>query len=198
MRGSERMLGYLPGLRRGAKAAIGGLFPLAQIAGAILLVRQPSPLARRVYQGIAWRSGWNHVRELQTISCKPPILVCPTRHARRPLVSITNERYRQLVVPSSFIFREFCAPSHSASWLALGERTRGRPDVITSRVVRAPGQGLSPSRRENRRSLGARDASQACAGVDAGRACSIQAIEALCRLWTQGSTGIEPGTLSHL
>jgi hypothetical protein len=86
----------------------------------------------------------------------------------------------------------------SASWLALGERTRGRPDVITSRVVRAPGQGLSPSRRENRRSLGARDASQACAGVDAGRACSIQAIEALCRLWTQGSTGIEPGTLSHL
>jgi hypothetical protein len=59
-------------------------------------------------------------------------------------------------------------------------------------------KGLSPSRRENRRSLGARDASQACAGVDAGRACSIQAIEALCRLWTQGSTGIEPGTLSHL
>jgi hypothetical protein len=48
------------------------------------------------------------------------------------------------------------------------------------------------------RPLGARDASQACAGVDAGRACSIQAIEALCRLWTQGSTGIEPGTLSHL
>jgi hypothetical protein len=40
--------------------------------------------------------------------------------------------------------------------------------------------------------------SQACAGVDAGRACSIQALEALCRLWTQGSTGIEPGTLSHL
>jgi hypothetical protein len=61
--------------------AVGGLFPLAQIAGAILLVRQPSPLARRVYQGIAWRSGWNHVRELQTISRKPPILVCPTRHA---------------------------------------------------------------------------------------------------------------------
>ena len=25
--------------------------------------------------------------------------------------------------------------------------------------------------------------------------CSIQAIEALCRLWTQGSTGIEPSTL---
>jgi hypothetical protein len=84
----------------------------------------------------------------------------------------------------------------SASWLALSER--GWPDAITSRVVRAPRQGLSPSRRENRRSLGARDASQACAGVDAGRACSIQAIEALCRLWTQGSTGIEPGTLSYL
>src|SRR5438876_8414769 len=77
-------------------------------------------------------------------------------------------------------------------------RTRGWPDVITSRVVRAPRQGLSPSRRENRRCLGARDASQACAGVDAGRSCSIQALEALCRLWTQGSTGIEPGTLSHL
>jgi hypothetical protein len=84
----------------------------------------------------------------------------------------------------------------SASWLALSER--GWPDAITSRVVRAPRQGLSPSRRENRRSLGARDASQACAGVDAGRACSIQAIESLCGLWTQGSTGIEPGTLSYL
>ena len=46
--------------------------------------------------------------------------------------------------------------------------------------------------------LGARDASQACAGVAAGRACSIQAIEAVSCLWTQGSTGIEPGTLSHL
>src|SRR2546430_3082446 len=33
-------------------------------------------------------------------------------------------------------------------------RTRGWPDVITSRVVRAPRQGLSPSRRENRRPLG--------------------------------------------
>ena len=84
----------------------------------------------------------------------------------------------------------------SAFWPALAQRTRGWPDVITSRVVRAPRQGLSPSRRENRRSLGARDASEACAGVDAGRACSIQAIEALCRLWTQGSTGIVPGTLS--
>src|SRR5262245_13538886 len=73
--------------------------------------------------------------------------------------------------------------------------TRGWPDVITSRVVRAPRQGLSPSRRENRRPLGARDASQACAGVAAGRACSIQAIEAVCCLWMQGSTGIEPGTL---
>src|SRR6478752_21888 len=61
--------------------------------------------------------------------------------------------------------------------------------------MRAPRQGLSPSRRENRRSLGARDASQACAGVAAGRAYSIQAIEAVCCLWTQGSTGIEPGTL---
>src|SRR6266404_5235725 len=66
-------------------------------------------------------------------------------------------------------------------------RTRGWPDVITSRVVRAPRQGLSPSRRENRRPLGARDASQACAGVAAGRACSTQAIEAVCCLWTQGS-----------
>src|SRR5919108_2390874 len=83
----------------------------------------------------------------------------------------------------------------SVSWLALGERTRGWPDVITSRVVRAPRQGLSPSRRENRRSLGARDASQECAGVAARRACSIQAIEAVSCLWTQGSTGIEPGTL---
>ena len=74
-------------------------------------------------------------------------------------------------------------------------RTRGWPDVITSRVVRAPRQGLSPGCRASRRPLGARGASQACAGVDAGRACSIQAIEALCRLWTQGSTGIELGTL---
>ena len=46
--------------------------------------------------------------------------------------------------------------------------------------------------------LGARDASQACAGVAAGRACSIQAIEAVSCLWTQGSTGIEPGTLRPL
>ena len=84
----------------------------------------------------------------------------------------------------------------SAFWPALAQRTRGWPDVITSRVVRAPRQGLSPSRRENRRSLGARDASEARAGVDAGRACSIQAIEALCRLWTQGSTGIVLGALS--
>jgi len=84
-----------------------------------------------------------------------------------------------------------------APWLALGG-TRGWPDVVTSRVVRAPRQGLSASLRENRRSLGARDASQACAGVDAGRACSIQALEALCRMWTQGSTGIKLGTLSHL
>ena len=61
--------------------------------------------------------------------------------------------------------------------------------------MRAPRQGLSPSRRENRRPLGARDASQACAGVAAGRAYSIQAIEAMCCLWTHGSTGIEPGTL---
>src|SRR5215470_18776627 len=73
--------------------------------------------------------------------------------------------------------------------------TRGWRDVIGSRAVRAPRQGLFTSRRENRRPLGARDASQACAGVAAGRACSIQAIEAVCSLWTQGSTGIEPGTL---
>src|ERR671937_248103 len=73
--------------------------------------------------------------------------------------------------------------------------TRGWRDVITSRAVRVPRQGLSPSRRENRRLLGARDASQACARVAAGRACSSQAIEAVCCLWTQGSTGIEPGTL---
>jgi hypothetical protein len=33
--------------------------------------------------------------------------------------------------------------------------------------------------------------------VAARRACSIQAIEAVSCLWTQGSTGIEPGTLSH-
>jgi hypothetical protein len=45
------------------------------------LVRQPSPVARRVYQGIAWRPRWNLVRELHTISRKLPILVCPTRHA---------------------------------------------------------------------------------------------------------------------
>ena len=94
----------------------------------------------------------------------------------------------------------------NAPWLAFGVymrvwhlsfNLRGN-DVLTGRVVRAPRQGLSPSRRENRRSLRARDASQACAGVDAGRACSMQAIEAVCCLWTQGSTGIEPGTLSHL
>ena len=36
----------------------------------------------------------------------------------------------------------------SAFWPALAQRTRGWPDVITSRVVRAPRQGLSPSRRE--------------------------------------------------
>src|SRR5262249_33265514 len=56
-------------------------------------------------------------------------------------------------------------------------------------------QGLSPSRRKSRRPLGARDASQAGARVDAGRARSVQAIEALCRLWTQGSTRIELGAL---
>ena len=81
-----------------------------------------------------------------------------------------------------------------APWLALGV-PRGWPDVITSRVVRAPRQGLSPGCRASRRPLGARDASQACVGVDAGRACSIQTIEALCRLWTQGSAGFELGTL---
>jgi len=43
--------------------------------------------------------------------------------------------------------------------------------------------------------LARENASQACAGVAAGRTCSIQAIEAVCCLWTQGSTGIEPGTL---
>src|SRR5262245_66557201 len=66
-------------------------------------------------------------------------------------------------------------------------------DVITRRVVRAPRKGLSPSRRASRRPLGARDASQACAGVDAGRARSVKAGEALRRLWTQGSTRIELG-----
>ena len=86
----------------------------------------------------------------------------------------------------------------SVSWLALGERTRGWPDVITSRVVRAPRQGLSPSRREKRRSLSARDASQARAGVAVGRAYNIQGIEPVWCLWPQGSTGIKPGTLSHL
>src|SRR6266511_855374 len=64
--------------------------------------------------------------------------------------------------------------------------------------MRAPRQRLSASRRANRRPLGARDASQACAGVDAGRPYSIQAIEAECGLRTQGSTGVEPGTLTTL
>src|SRR6059036_1871374 len=64
--------------------------------------------------------------------------------------------------------------------------------------MRAPRQRLSASRRANRRLLGARDASQACAGMDAGRPCSIQAIEAVCGLRTQGSTGVEPGTLRTL
>src|ERR687887_748924 len=64
--------------------------------------------------------------------------------------------------------------------------------------MRAPRQRLSASRRTNRRPLGARDASQACAGVDAGRACSIQAIETVRGLRTQGSLGVEPGTLSTL
>src|SRR5262245_53829257 len=68
-------------------------------------------------------------------------------------------------------------------------------DVITRRAVRAPGQGLSPRRRASRRPLGARDAYQACAGVDACRARGVKAVEALCRLWTQGSTGIERGAL---
>src|ERR671922_2152028 len=64
--------------------------------------------------------------------------------------------------------------------------------------MRAPRQRLSASRRTNRRPLGARDASQACAGVDAGRPCSIQAIETVRGLRTQGSLGVEPGTLSTL
>src|SRR5262249_12150951 len=80
----------------------------------------------------------------------------------------------------------------TAFWLALGVHTRL---ARCHRVVRAPRQGLSPSRRENRRPLGARDGSPACAGVAAGRACSIQAIEAVCCLWMQGNTGIEPRTL---
>src|SRR5262249_9001430 len=101
-----------------------------------------------------------------------------------PALRVTNGHCRHLI--------EASRDRISASWLALSER--GWPDVITSRVVRAPRQGLSPSRRENRRPLGARDASQACAGVAAGRACSIQAIEAGCCLWMQGSTGIGPGT----
>src|SRR5215831_20271099 len=74
---------------------------------------------------------------------------------------------------------------------------RGSPDVITSRVVRAPRQGLSSSRRANGGPLGARDASQACVGVDAGRPCSVQTIETVCGLRTQGSTGVELGTLTH-
>jgi hypothetical protein len=72
---------------------------------------------------------------------------------------------------------------------------RGSPDVITSRVVRAPRQGLSSSRRANGGPPGARDASQACVGVDAGRPCSVQTIETVCGLRTQGSTGVELGTL---
>src|SRR5215831_2334543 len=73
---------------------------------------------------------------------------------------------------------------------------RGSPDVITSRVVRAPRQGLSSSRRANGGPPGARDASQACVGVDAGRPCSVQTIETVCGLRTQGSTGVELGTLT--
>jgi hypothetical protein len=64
-----------------ARSIADGLSLLGQIRGAILLVRQPSPFAGHVYQGIAGRPGGDHVRELQTISRKLPILVCPTRHA---------------------------------------------------------------------------------------------------------------------
>src|SRR5262249_50273643 len=56
-------------------------------------------------------------------------------------------------------------------------------------------QRLSSSRRANGGLLGARDASQACVGVDAGRPCSVQTIETVCDLRTQGSTGVELGTL---
>jgi len=45
--------------------------------------------------------------------------------------------------------------------------------------------------------LARRDASQACVGVDAGRPCSVQTIETVCGLRTQGSTGVELGTLTH-
>jgi hypothetical protein len=45
------------------------------------------------------------------------------------------------------------------------------------------------------KTLGARDAFEASAGVDAGRTCSIQAIEAVSHLRAQDSAGIGPGTL---
>jgi len=39
------------------------LLLLLEIGGALLLVRKPPPLVGHVYQGIAGRSGWNHVRD---------------------------------------------------------------------------------------------------------------------------------------
>jgi hypothetical protein len=50
------------GLNRGGLVLL-----LPQVRGAVLLVRQPLPLAGHVYQGVPGRPERNHVRELQTI-----------------------------------------------------------------------------------------------------------------------------------
>ena len=87
----------------------------------------------------------------------------------------------------------------NAPWLALAVYMRvwrlsfnlRGDDVIASRVVRAPRQGLSSSRGASRRPFGARDAPETRFGMDAGWARSIKAIEALAvcgRKTEQGSS----------
>jgi hypothetical protein len=91
----------------------GGLFFLAQIAGVILLVCQMSPLAGHVYQGIAGRAGWDHVRESQTVASKLAILVCPTFHVRAP-----GELGKTQVMTSGFIWFHFFASNRLSARLA--------------------------------------------------------------------------------
>jgi hypothetical protein len=96
--------------------------------GELLLVRQPAPLARHVYQGIAGRPGWNLVGKFRTISRKLPILVCPTRQAAVRW-SITNERYRQRVIPINLVFsRSVFLPKNAIARMLL-EVPRAANDI---------------------------------------------------------------------
>jgi hypothetical protein len=92
-------------VNEGRAADEGGLPPLAQIGGASLLLRQPSPLARHLYQGIAGRARWDHVRELQTLPRKLPILVCPTGHAAVRSYPETNVSGLRIVPSPAISFR---------------------------------------------------------------------------------------------